>query len=220
MNKTDILIVTYAGHFAWLRYCLHSIVAFASGFNQVKILIPEGDLSAMNSLLTEFCDHQGVQMRVGTFEDWPGKGFLRHEHLIICADEHCEGDFICHVDSDCLFTEPVTPQDYFVGDKPVLMHASFDWLAAQQANLLMWKKAAENALGWSVHQETMRRHPAVHYRKTYQKTRECIQKHTRKSCTDYIKSCDNAFPQTFARSLRFILFVCPRGTMSPFCERR
>ncbi len=195
---TDILVVSCAKHFPWLKFALRSIVQFASGFRQVKILIPEEDLSAMNSLLAEHIYSTGIPIRVVTYKDWPQKGFLRHEHVIMCADEYTDADFIFHHDSDVLFTEPTTPEDYFENGKPVLLHASFDWLFTQQANLLMWKTATEKALGWNVTQECMRRPQAIHPRKIYPKARECMEKHTNIACANYIRSCENAFPQTFA----------------------
>lgn len=195
----DILIVSCAKHFPWLRFCLRSIERFASGFRQVKVLIPNEDLDAINPVLAEACNYKGIPIRVQMYDDWPGKGFLRHEHVIMCSDEFTDADFVCHVDSDCMFTEPVSPADYFVNEKPVLVHASFHWLVTkQQANLSMWQVAVEKAVGWVPTQETMRRHPAVHYRKTYAKTRECIEAHTRMPCADYIKSGRNEFPQEFA----------------------
>jgi hypothetical protein len=172
---TDIPIVSCQKHYPWLRYCLLSCKKFASGFRQVKVLVPEEDLAAITPILTELSQIEGIGVRVQCYDDWPGKGFLRHEHVIMCSDEFTDADFVCHIDSDCMFTKLVTPEDYFVDGKPVLVHASFHWLINfQQANLGMWQVAVEKAVGWVPTQETMRRHPAVHYRKTYAKARECI----------------------------------------------
>lgn len=198
MQNVDILIVSCAKHFPWLKYCLQSITRFAAGFRQVKVLIPDGDLTAINSLLAEFANYAGIPIRIQCFQDWPGKGFLRHEHVIMCADEFTDADFILHFDSDCVFTQPFTPEDFFIDGKPVLMHATYHWLVtSQQANLGMWKECVEKAIGGDSTHEFMRRHPAVHYRKTYKMAREAIEFHTKKSCADYIASCREEFPQTF-----------------------
>ena len=198
MPNTDILIVSCQKHFSWLRYALLSCDRFARGFRQVKVLVPEEDLSAMSPLLTELYDKRGIQIRVQFYDDWPGKGFLRHEHVIMCSDEFTDADFIYHMDSDVLFVEPTTPEDYFVDGKPVLLHATYHWLVTeQQANLGMWKDGVEKALGGTSDHEFMRRPQIIHPRKTYAKARECIESHTGKSCADYIKSCENEFPQTF-----------------------
>ena len=193
---TDILIVSCAKHFAWLRYALLSCKRFATGFRQIKILIPSEDLEAMTPLLTELSQRDGIGSKVQCYDDWPGKGFLRHEHVIMSSDECTDADFVCHIDSDCMFTEPVTPEDYFVNGKPILVHASYHWLVTtQQANLIMWQDASEVALGWRPTEETMRLHPAVHYRKTYAKTRECIEAHTKMPLADFMASGRNEFPQ-------------------------
>jgi len=194
----DILVISCAKHFSWLVYCLRSAVRFASGFRQVLVLIPSTDLGELTSQLREFADNIGVPIRIKTYEDWPDKGFLAHEYIITASDLVSDADFMCHIDSDCLFVEPVTPEDYFVDGKPVLMHGSYHWLATDvQANLMMWQEGVVRAIGGEVTQETMRRHPAVHHRSVYAKTRECIQEHTGKNAADYIRSCDNAFPQGY-----------------------
>lgn len=198
MPTTDILIVSCAKHFPWLRYCLKSIVRFSKGFHQVKILVPDDDLSAMSPLLTELSTDFGPPIRIQAFKDWPGKGFLRHEHIVMCADEYSEADFILHTDSDCVFTEPFSPADYFIDGKPVLMYGSYHWLVTtQQANLGMWQEAVERAVGAPSVNEFMRRHPAVHYRQLYPLARARMQAHTGMDPADFIASCREEFPQGF-----------------------
>jgi hypothetical protein len=198
MPNTDILIVSCAKHYPWLRYALISCKRFATGFRQVKVLVPDDDLSALSPLLAEISTVDGIPIRVQAYGDWPGKGFLRHEHVIVCSDEFTDADFIYHMDSDCMFVEPTTPEDYIVDGRPVLLYATYHWLVTeQQANLGMWKEGVEKALGGTSDHEFMRRPQLCHPRKTYAKTRECIEAHTGKSCADYIYSCENSFPQTF-----------------------
>jgi len=195
--NTDILIVSCAKHYPWLRYCLRSIVRFAKGFRQVKILVPVEDCAALSPLLDEI-PLDGPAIRVMPYEDWPGKGFLRHEYAIMCADHFSDADFIYHMDSDVLFVEPTTPADYIVDGRPVLLYGSYHWLVTtQQANLGMWKDGVEKAIGGQSLNEFMRRPQIVHHRKTYEKARECIQMHTGRIVEDYIRSCENTFPQTF-----------------------
>jgi hypothetical protein len=195
--KTEILLITFKRHLPWADYCIRSIAKFGSGFSALTILVPHEDV-AETSRLTE-CGLTFPSLVKG-YDEWPGKGMIHHMAQIMRADEWCpQADFILHTDSDCIFSEPFSPEDYFVNGKPVLMHASFKWLInTQQANLEMWQRAVAAAVGWKPSEETMRRHPAVHPRKIYAKARECIEAHTKMPCDDYIKSCENAFPQTFA----------------------
>jgi hypothetical protein len=196
--QSDILIVSCQKHYPWLRWALKSIVRFASGFRQVMVLVPENELSGLNSWLGEFSNNPGVPIRIKMFKDWPGKGFLCHEWQIMCSDQATDADYFVHLDSDTLFVEPVTPQDYFVDGKPVLMHGSYDWLhQVVQANLRMWQETVVAAIGGDVPQETMRRHPAVHPRETYVLARELIEKHTGQHPMQYIHGCREDFPQGF-----------------------
>ena len=194
----DILIVSCVKHFPWLRYALLSCKRFATGFRQVKVLVPEEDLPAMSPLLSELSQKDGIGIRVQCYEDWSGKGFLRHEHVIMCSDEFTDADFIYHMDSDCMFVEPTTPEDYIVDGKPVLLYGSYHWLVTEhQANLGMWKDGVEKAIGGTSLNEFMRRPQIIHVRKVYAKARECIEAHTLQPCADYIRSCEEAFPQGF-----------------------
>lgn len=198
MPTTDILIVSCAKHFPWLRYALKSIERFAHGFRQCKVLIPENDSDKLQHLLGDFSNSFGIPIRIAMFKDWPSKGFLRHEDIIIHSNEWTDADFILHSDSDCLFVEEFRPQDYFVEGKPVLMHGSYKWLReVVQANLDMWRETVERAIGGPVEQETMRRHPAVFSRFLYPKTQECIRAHTKSDAHDFIHSCREEFPQGF-----------------------
>jgi hypothetical protein len=119
---------------------------------------------------------------------------------IINADRWCSGDFICHVDSDCFFYEPFTPETYFHKGKPILMYSSFDWVCARDKNdaYRNWKRAVELAIGGVCEREFMRRHGATHYRKTYEQTRNSISAATGRSVAGHISKQRNAFPQTFA----------------------
>ncbi len=194
--KTEIFIVSVAKHFDWLEYCLRSIQKFASGFSGVTLLVPSDDHQKAIGVANCYTSTT-MPLSVLHGPEWPGKGMLWHMAQKMRADEWCrDADFVLHLDSDCMFTEPVTPDDYFENGKPVLMHASFDWLInTQQANLSMWKEAAERALGWEVTQETMRRHPAVHYASLYGETRHWIEKHTGMPMDDFVRAGRNEFPQ-------------------------
>ena len=129
--------------------------------------------------------------------------------MIMKADLLCpSADFILHLDPDCIFCEPVTPDDYFVEGKPVLMYASYHWITRRfnpwnlppdQSYFMHWKRAVEAAIGGQSENEFMRRHPAIHYRKLYQEARNLIEQHQGVVNADiYIIEQKNTFPQTFA----------------------
>lgn len=184
-------MVTYGKDLPLARYALRSVDKFARGFRETIVVVPDCDVAAYSAI--------AGNARVIGFSERPAKGMLHHQAMICQADLLCPGaDFILHMDADCLFTEPVTPEDYITPEeKPVLLYQPFeefkDW-----PNRYSWKSCVKNAIGIDPDHETMCRHPAVHIRPIYQKTRELIGVHTKQDWIEYVLSCRNEYPQTFA----------------------
>lgn len=199
--NTEILIVSCAKHFNHLQYALRSIQKFARGFSACRIVIPRVDMGKFDDMVLAFPPDfkNGFPIIVDGFDEWPDKGMVHHMHIIMHSDQYCpDADFVLHFDSDCVFTELVTPEDYFFNCKPVLMYADFGWLCTQvQGNLIMWQEAALNAIGPPIEIETMRRHPAVHYRELYPLARDAMEKHTGKGVVEFMMERRNTFPQDF-----------------------
>lgn len=195
----EIFIVSCAKHFDWLEYCLKSIGKFASGFSGVTVLVPQEPDYPMAVQRFFGRDFGPLPFRWPICgPEWPDKGMLWHMAQVMKADEWCpEADFILHTDSDCVFSEPVTPEDYFVNGKPVLYHERFKSLGKKHPDVLRWQEVVQKCVTFPVTQETMRRHPAVHPRKTYLKSREEIERKTRVNWEDYIRNQRNEFPQSF-----------------------
>jgi len=200
MTKVSILIVSHAKDFEWLRYCLQSIERFATGFHEVCVFLPAHE-SWIGASQIAAAYNGSIPLRIAVEDQWPDKPFMFHEWLIINADNLCpDADFICHIDSDCVFHHPVTPEEYFVEGKPVLLFADYNWICKRfnNPNFMHWKTATVLAIGGNPIYETMRRHPAVHPLKTYRKTREVIQSHTGMEASAYIRRQRDTFPSTFA----------------------
>lgn len=198
--KTEILIISCAKHFNHLVYALRSIEKFARGFSKISVVVPRQDLDPFMDVMGKVISEDGSCLIAAQgFDEWPGQGMLHHMHIIMHAEQYCwDADFILHFDSDCVFTGHVTPEDYFVNGKPVLMYADFGWLCSTvQGNLKLWQEATINAIGAPVEIETMRRHPAVHYRELYPLARAMIEKHTGKGMVEFMRAQRNEFPQSF-----------------------
>jgi hypothetical protein len=136
--------------------------------------------------------------RICIGDEWPGKGMLWHMAQIMRADQWCpDADFILHTDSDCLFTEPVTPDDYFVDGRPILYYEKFSSLTKKHPDVGVWQEVTQNCLPFPVLYETMRRHPAVHQHNVYSEARGLIVTKTKQPVDDYIKSCREEYPNGF-----------------------
>lgn len=197
--KTSILIVTFQRDYPYLAFCLKAIEKFAFRFFEVVIAIPRPDVTPVAEMVRAY---QGeAPIRLYPFDEWADKGFLHHMALIVNADNICpDADCVLHLDPDCIFRERVTPDDYLEDGKPVLVGAPYEWVATtfKYPHIFKWKEAVEAAVGGISTYEFMRRHPAMHRLELYGRTKKAIRAHTGNLATDYIKSTQNAYPQTFA----------------------
>lgn len=190
--RTEIFIVTYFLDAEWLRHCLYSIKKFATGFAGVTVVFPDRDFDELSAVcLGAEIDHLTIEM----FTEAEGKGMIHHMAVEMLADEYTRSDFILHMDSDCLFIEPVTPLDYFVEGKPVLLMEQYSRFAERYPTILQWKTTSEKALNFPCPFETMRRHPAVHHRSLYSRVRQRIEEVHKKPFLEYVLSCKPDFPQ-------------------------
>jgi hypothetical protein len=170
------------------------------------LYVPVRDLDLFTRLLGTVPPVDGAPpVRLVTFAERVDKPMLSHEVALCHADEYCPAaDFVFHLDSDCIFTEPVTPADYFVDGRPVLVCENFDRFYdfdpqnPGKRNALHWKAAAEVALGFPVTHECMCRHPMIHPRALYPGFRRHVEGVVKQSFDDYVLSCRDQFPQTFA----------------------
>lgn len=187
--NTEIFIVSCKRDVEFLRYCLKSIERFSRGFSGVRVLVPRVDQD-----LFSFVKETAV---LEVYDEHPTKGMLDHEAQIMGSDVWCpNADAILHLDSDCIFWEPVTPDDYFVDGKPILYRERYSTLTNKLR--LNWWKAVNRATKIDAEWETMVRHPAVHIREVYPAARALITEEWGMWARDYILTCENSFPQTFA----------------------
>lgn len=189
--KVDILICSWYKDIPYLEMCLQSIRRFASGFGDVRLLVALEEVPEFMPIASEFqtdlCHYNRDQH--------PVKWHLHHQAMKCNADKFCiNADFILHTDSDCIFTESVSPRDYFVDGKPELLVQSYETCGGER----QWKGPTERALGFSCSHETMRRHPAVHYRGMYKEMRECVELVHKMPFDEYVLSCKPDFPWGFS----------------------
>ncbi len=163
--KVSILIVSWLQDRKWLEYCLRSITKFASGFHETVVLVPEQEAKEFSERLPL---PEGVRRSTYPRTSDKAKWHLQHQAMKCHADLWCpDADFVLHTDSDCVFSEPVTPDDYFVDGKPVMLIEPYRNLVNNP-----WQIPTQNALKRLVEFETMRRHPQVNPAEIYVDLRE------------------------------------------------
>ncbi len=192
-TRTALMMVTHAKDLEFAHYSFQSVSKFATGFDRYVVVVPIEDRDLFRTVAEPY------GFIVKSFHQRPGKGFLHHEAIICEGDLWCPGaDAILHLDADNLFTAPVTPADYLECGKPILWRERYEDFRTTQGTRYSWKTCVRNATGIDPEFETMLRHPSVHLPQVYRKTRELIQAHTGLPYLEYILSCRNEYPQTFA----------------------
>ena len=174
---TGIFIVSYPPDLEFLDYCLKSIQKFCTGFNEVVVHFP---------VSAHAVNRQGKIARFVMENRSVDKPFNHHQAIKCNAEKYMDSDFILHVDSDCMFLKPTTPEDYFVDGKPVLMAHPFDHLKDFAPQRYHWRECVQNALGFDPVVETMCRHPAVHYRGLYPQLRSFMAELHKVPFNDYV----------------------------------
>jgi hypothetical protein len=192
-----IFIVTFARDFAYLRLFLKSLQKFASGFEELVILVPVPDWHELDLIMRD-AGPLPCSFRTLGADEWPGKGMMWHEAQIMLGNEWCPGaKLIAHTDSDTIFTRPCTPDDFKSGGKPLLRYESFKTIGARHHGVMEWQRVTELCLPIPVPNETMRNHMAVHIPETYIKARQLIEEKTKQPWAEYVRGCKNDFPNGF-----------------------
>lgn len=81
--------------------------------------------------------------------------YLGQQATKLLADTFSDADYICHVDSDCIFFRPTSPQDFIVDGKPRVLMQSCELLAGHRP----WQRPTEKFLGFPVFDDFMRQPP-------------------------------------------------------------
>lgn len=195
--RVDILIVTHGRDAKWLALALKSIGKFCREFGEIVVVFPKADIDQIHPVLEDPMTDPTFpfDIRPITFDQAQGKGHLHHMAQKCMADLHCpDADLICHVDSDCFFHLPTTPEDYFHSGKPVLLMTPYDHIRETHRGHYGWKHVTEAALKEPVHYSTMERHPAVHWRELYPGLRTFIELKQGMKFEDYVLATAPQFP--------------------------
>jgi hypothetical protein len=196
--KTEILVVTFQRDFSYLEYCIRSYLKFAKGFDRFKILVPNEDFNAASALVSKTARGRSDIAVLNGGEQWADKGMLWHMRQIMHADNWCPtAEFIAHFDSDCVFTGPVTPENYIHDGKPILRFERFTKIGGRHMDILRWQAVTQKCLPFLVTSETMRCHPGVYHRGLYDEARRQVEKKVGQPIDEFIAAQQNAFPQGF-----------------------
>lgn len=139
-----IFIKTYKNDLKWLKYCLMSIAKYAQDF-KVVIVADEDckrDLDGWN--LT----------REKVFYVKPSyEGYLYQQEVKLTAFRYVDTEYVLFMDCDCIFTDYVNLDSFLKDGKPTLLKTPYEDIP----EVMFWKTTTEDAIGFEVNFEYMRR---------------------------------------------------------------
>jgi len=190
--STDIFVVTYKKDLPFFRNLVRSYRRFGTGFSGFVVAVPFEDVADFREAISGI-----AEARVFGYQEH-AKGHLKHQSIKMHADEFCGADFIAHLDSDCLFTETVSPDDFFKDGKPIVWREKYADFKLESPVRYGWKDCVKNSTGIDAQWETMCRHPSVYPRSLYLVARRLITNHTGMAFDDHVLAGRNEFPHQFA----------------------
>lgn len=193
MPNVSIFVVTYRKDFEFFQYFVRSYLQFASGFSEFVVACPHEDVRMFSDALRRV-----PNSKVVGYKEHPTKGHLKHQVENDKAEQYCSGEFIAHFDSDCLFTDYVTLDNFFRDGKPILWREKYEDFRTQHPIRYGWRQCVIDALGIAPEFEYMCRHPSIYPREIYPIFRQRVEAHTGKPFEEYVLSCKATFPYGFA----------------------
>ncbi len=199
-GPVEILIVTYSKDFPWLEYCLQGLRKFCTGFQGITVAHPNSERELFAPLVPRF------DVRLFGYDEVPGKGMLQHMVVMATADQFLPAatKYVMHLDADCIYHTPTTPEDYFLNDKPVYLVRTWDSLSTEDpknpgskviSDCHQWKGPTDYQLGLNSEMYTMCRHPTVLPVSFYAVYRRHIEMLHRMDFSKFMLSGRNEFPQ-------------------------
>lgn len=179
----SIFVVSYVKDSIWVPWLLKSITKFCTGWDEIVIAIPKQDKPAFDGFgLT--------REKLVTFDEDGRDPFICHQMIKCLADTYCTGDYVTHIDSDCVWIAPSTPETYFKDGKPIIPYTPYDTLnekVSKWPGLSPWRWCTQKVLGFDCPIETMRRHPFVYHRSLYSEFRKHVHEKHGITFEEYIR---------------------------------
>lgn len=180
-QSCDIFIKSTPKDYEWLSYCRRSIDKFATGFGKVILVIPKSEEGSpesiglyVNGVIDDWMPgNHKIQIKAIEVPEYGEDHYLSQQVFKMHAGTFSDADYFLYIDSDTIFTKPVTPETFFKDGKPI-------WLMTpwQDAGDLPWKAIMQKFMGREPPFEFMRRMGQVIPRWLLIKFREfCEEKH-------------------------------------------
>jgi hypothetical protein len=156
----DLFIRSYWKDLEWLEFCLTSIAKYCRGFRTVIVVFPQSSQPWLRKFVVP------GNVRIELCRDYRDD-YLGQQATKLLADTFTDADYICHVDSDCVFSRRTSPADLMTEGKARVLRRPCDRLGRHRP----WQKPTEKFLGWSVPFDFMQHPPFLFPRWIYPEVR-------------------------------------------------
>jgi hypothetical protein len=160
-GRCDVLIRSYWKDLDWLELCLASIDRYCWGFGQVIVVVPRSTEPWLRR--TDIARQATVVLCADYPDDYLGQQVTK-----LLADTMTGADLVCHVDSDCMFSCPTSPDDLLDDGRPRIAYLPSGALDRHHP----WRRPTERFLGWPIEHDFMQQPPFVYPRWLYSALRE------------------------------------------------
>jgi hypothetical protein len=163
----DLFCKTCAKDAAWFKYMVRSVERFASGFRKLVVVddlrpnLSDEGLIQLIKKMEETAGETGVIVDVEPIPPWdPAFGFdtqQRLEYFWASAvktrwPEFTDADAVVWIDSDSVFTRPITPVWWFEGERPIWWRVP--WTESKDG-CAAWKAGVDHLFGVDSQSENM-----------------------------------------------------------------
>ena len=118
--KTSIITITYDKELEYLKYNLKSIQKFCHGYHENIIVIDDHENDCVET--QKYLESIGQKYFVNREAKKIKQGYIRQQYIKLFSEQYVSSDtdYICHVDTDNIFTNHHDPSVYFNDGKPIL----------------------------------------------------------------------------------------------------
>lgn len=185
--KAGIFVASYGKDFPYLKGLLKSIKRFCHGFHRVTVAVPAYDRMRLLELIKMWHVADITNLRVACQQDTIPDGFMRAQYAMMSMDKYLwDCDQLCMVGSDCVFHADVSPEQYMLDDKPMMLIESLASLRSKGNPTTLWEPGTIEATGIRPKYDFMRMLPLTYTPKMQRVVREEVSKHLKMPLEKYL----------------------------------
>lgn len=145
-----------------LQYLLRSIEKFCTGFSGITVTTPASSEEKIRPVVEKFSFSRYVECETTAPLDYIGQQITK-----MAANHYTDYDYIIHIDSDCVISKPITPDDLMHDGRPIL-HMGAYAVFYMDGSYVPWQSVTSHFARRQVDYEFMRTFPFVYPRKFYE----------------------------------------------------